>query len=350
MCLSVWGLSLGCPCPLPPRAARRDTSGHGLLGTRPVPVRSLARRRLDGVRRGVASRRRAHVRGRSTAARPPARPRLPTGRDRRAPDPRGRRVRGGRLHRARAAGRAQPRPAATSSTPPRSRCAAPCVGIVPRSSDSTPRPSTRPGASTTTASPRPWPRPRGRGSASSTAPIRSSAGDDELVGYAICGRAGRIGYLQRLAVHPVRTGRRARPGTRRRLPAMASTPRWAARHGQHPADQHPGARPLPSARLQDGTLRAHRPDPRAGVVRRARPTIGLLLISLAGLAGWTTPAAATPTGQPDQAATQAGGSAPGRRGHAVGRARRGVVGTLRRRRCGAARRHRERVGPPGHLR
>jgi ribosomal protein S18 acetylase RimI-like enzyme len=34
----------------------------------------------------------------------------------------------------------------------------------------------------------------------------SSAHDKELVGYAICGRAGRIGYLQRLAVHPSAQG------------------------------------------------------------------------------------------------------------------------------------------------
>jgi GNAT superfamily N-acetyltransferase len=30
--------------------------------------------------------------------------------------------------------------------------------------------------------------------------------DGDLVGYSICGRAGRIGYLQRLAVHPARQG------------------------------------------------------------------------------------------------------------------------------------------------
>jgi ribosomal protein S18 acetylase RimI-like enzyme len=36
----------------------------------------------------------------------------------------------------------------------------------------------------------------------STAP----AGTSELVGYAICGRAGRTGYLQRLAVHPDHQG------------------------------------------------------------------------------------------------------------------------------------------------
>ncbi len=33
-----------------------------------------------------------------------------------------------------------------------------------------------------------------------------SPGEIELVGYAICGRAGRIGYLQRLAVHPSEQG------------------------------------------------------------------------------------------------------------------------------------------------
>jgi ribosomal protein S18 acetylase RimI-like enzyme len=36
--------------------------------------------------------------------------------------------------------------------------------------------------------------------------VVDGAQGDELVGYAICGRAGRIGYLQRLAVHPSEHG------------------------------------------------------------------------------------------------------------------------------------------------
>jgi ribosomal protein S18 acetylase RimI-like enzyme len=46
-------------------------------------------------------------------------------------------------------------------------------------------------------------------------------------GYAICGRAGRRGYVQRLAVHPTGQGR----GTGRRL--LLDGLDWLARHGVH---------------------------------------------------------------------------------------------------------------------
>jgi ribosomal protein S18 acetylase RimI-like enzyme len=48
---------------------------------------------------------------------------------------------------------------------------------------------------------------------------------DPVLGYAICGRAGRRGYVQRLAVHPSSQGR----GTGRRL--LLDGLAWLARHG-----------------------------------------------------------------------------------------------------------------------
>jgi ribosomal protein S18 acetylase RimI-like enzyme len=49
--------------------------------------------------------------------------------------------------------------------------------------------------------------------------------DHELVGYAICGRAGRIGYLQRLAVHPSAQGQ----GVGRAL--VVDSLQWLRRRG-----------------------------------------------------------------------------------------------------------------------
>ena len=50
-------------------------------------------------------------------------------------------------------------------------------------------------------------------------------GAGSTIGYAICGRAGRRGYVQRLAVHPERQGR----GTGRRL--LLDGLHWLARRG-----------------------------------------------------------------------------------------------------------------------
>lgn len=65
--------------------------------------------------------------------------------------------------------------------------------------------------------------------ATPTARVRVRSHDDGVVGYAVSGRAGSVGYLQRLAVHPRRQGE----GLGRAL--VLDGLRWMRRRGAHHA-------------------------------------------------------------------------------------------------------------------
>jgi GNAT superfamily N-acetyltransferase len=83
----------------------------------------------------------------------------------------------------------------------------------------------------------------------------------EVVGYAVAGRAGPRGYLQRLAVAPAASGEGV--GTALvggRPPLDAGTPGEAS-GGEHPGGQRAGAGAVPPPRLPPPAERARRPHP-----------------------------------------------------------------------------------------
>ena len=113
---------------------------------------------------------------------------------------------------------AGPRPAPTT-------CAGPTRPTGPRCSTSTPGRSPRSGGSTAADWPRPsWPRRPAASGSPATAAGTTVFGSDVL-GYAITGRAGDEGYLQRLAVAPA--ARRAGVGRALALDGL----RWLRRRG-----------------------------------------------------------------------------------------------------------------------
>ncbi len=87
-------------------------------------------------------------------------------------------------------------------------------------------------------------------------------GDDEAIGYAITGRAGRHGYLQRLAVHPGHRGR----GVATAL--VLDGLRWARRHGVSRAVVNTQESNVAAVRLYEGLGFRRQPDGLAVLCRR----------------------------------------------------------------------------------
>ena len=155
-------------------------------------------------------------------------------------------------------------------------------GTAPRSSPSTAPPSRRSGGSTRPGSTTP-------SAATPSARFRVATrgqGDGEVVGYAVTGRAGPRGYLQRLAVAPAAQRARDRRGAGRRRAALAAALGGARGPREHAGGQRRGRRPLRAPRLPAATTRASPssngpcrapsgerplPRPRRGARRRGAP-------------------------------------------------------------------------------
>ena len=162
--------------------------------------------------------------------------------------------------------------AATCATFPRRRpprCGGPAAATGPACSRSTRPRSARSGDSTTPDSTRrSRPRRRAGSGSPSTAtlagptprPTTSSSTATPSLGYAICGRAGRRGFVQRLAVDPARHG----SGVGRAL--VLDGLGWLRRRGrrpgggEHAGGEPQGARALRAARLPPAARRARRPQ------------------------------------------------------------------------------------------
>ena len=96
-------------------------------------------------------------------------------------------------------------------------------------------------------------------------------------GYALFGRAGNDGYVQRLAVHPEAQGDGLGRALARRRPAVAATTRRRARLRQHAIRQRPRVRPLLCFGLHTDADRSLRP--------RARPVTAIPVTAMLAVIG-----------------------------------------------------------------